>query len=33
LTELVTENWITISDALELVDNLMYKNAEKLFEK
>jgi uncharacterized protein len=33
LTELVTENWITKSDALELVDNLMYKNAEKIFEK
>ena len=32
LTELVTENWITISDALDLVDNLMYKNAEKIFE-
>jgi uncharacterized protein len=33
LTELVTENWITISDALVLVDYLMYKNAEKIFEK
>jgi predicted TIM-barrel fold metal-dependent hydrolase len=33
LTELVTENWITISDALELVDNLMYKNAERFFDK
>jgi len=33
LTELVTENWITISDALDLVDNLMYKNAERIFEK
>ena len=31
LTELVTENWITISDALDLVDNLMYKNVEKIF--
>ena len=33
LTELVTENWITMSDALDLVDHLMYKNAEKTFEK
>jgi len=33
LTELVDENWITISDALDLTDNLMYKNAEKIFEK
>ncbi|RPH29890.1 MAG: hypothetical protein EHM93_16565 [Bacteroidales bacterium] len=33
LTELVTENWITITDALDLVENLMYKNAEKIFEK
>jgi hypothetical protein len=31
LTELVTENWIIISDALDLVDILMYKNAEKIF--
>jgi uncharacterized protein len=33
LTELVAENWITISDALDLSDNLMYKNAERMFEK
>jgi hypothetical protein len=33
LTELVTENWITISEALDLVDHLMYKNAEKIFKK
>lgn len=33
LTELVAENWITISDAFDLVENLMYKNAEKTFEK
>jgi hypothetical protein len=32
LTELVTDNWITVSDALDLVDNLMYKNAERFFE-
>jgi uncharacterized protein len=31
LTELVTENWMTINDALDLVENLMYKNAEKFF--
>ncbi|MCX6306492.1 MAG: amidohydrolase family protein [Bacteroidetes bacterium] len=31
LTELVSENWITITDALDLVDDLMYKNAEKIF--
>jgi hypothetical protein len=33
LTELVTENWITMSDALDLTDDLMYKNAEKTFNK
>ena len=33
LTELVTEEWITLKDALDLVDILMYKNAEKLFGK
>ena len=33
LHELVTENWITLSDALDLVDNLMYKNAEAIFKK
>jgi len=33
LTELVDEKWITISNALELVDYLMYKNAVEIFEK
>ena len=33
LTELVTEDWIAISDALNLADNLMHKNAEKIFKK
>ena len=33
LTELVTENWITLDDALDLVDHLMYKNAKRIFEK
>lgn len=33
LTELVIENWITISDALDLVENFMYKNAERIFKK
>jgi uncharacterized protein len=33
LTELVTENWITLNEALDLVDNLMHKNAEKFFIK
>ena len=33
LTELVTENWITISEALDLADHLMYKNVEKIFKK
>jgi uncharacterized protein len=33
LNELVAENWITISDALDLIDKLMYKNAEIIFEK
>lgn len=33
LTELVAEEWITLKDALELVDILMYKNAENLFGK
>ena len=33
LTELVTENWITLGDALDLTDILMYKNAEQIFEK
>ena len=31
LTELVSENWISVNDALDLVDDLMYKNAENLF--
>ena len=33
LNELVTENWITIGDALDLTDDIMYKNAEKIFKK
>ncbi len=33
LNELVAENWITINDALELIDNLMYKNAEEILKK
>jgi uncharacterized protein len=31
LTELVSEDWISLDDALNLTDDLMYKNAEKLF--
>jgi predicted TIM-barrel fold metal-dependent hydrolase len=31
LSELVSDDWIALNDALELVDNLMYKNAEILF--
>jgi predicted TIM-barrel fold metal-dependent hydrolase len=31
LSELVSDDWIALNDALELVDNLMYKNAEELF--
>jgi len=33
LTELVTENWITLGDALDLVEILMFKNAEQLFKR
>lgn len=33
LNELVSENWITINEALDLVDILMFKNAEKLFKE
>lgn len=33
LDELVSENWIMIGDALDLVEILMYKNAEKIFDK
>jgi len=33
LSELVNDNWIKLDCALEIVDNLMYKNAEKLFER
>jgi predicted TIM-barrel fold metal-dependent hydrolase len=33
LNDLVTDNWMTLNDALDLADDLMYKNAEKLFEK
>lgn len=31
LSELVSDDWIDLDDALDLVDDLMYKNAEKLF--
>jgi uncharacterized protein len=33
LNELVSEDWISLDNALELVEPLMFKNAEKLFEK
>ncbi|MEI6061592.1 MAG: amidohydrolase family protein [Bacteroidota bacterium] len=33
LSELVAENWISLADALELTDRLMYKNAEEVFRK
>ncbi len=32
-TELVSENWLTLGDAMDLVDHLMYKNAEKIYGK
>jgi hypothetical protein len=31
LSELVSDDWITLNDALDLADDLMYKNAERLF--
>jgi hypothetical protein len=31
LSELVSDDWIVLNDALDLVDDLMYKNAERLF--
>jgi predicted TIM-barrel fold metal-dependent hydrolase len=31
LSELVSDDWIDVNDALDLVDDLMYKNAESLF--
>ncbi len=31
LTELVTEDWITIGDAMDLTEKLMYKNAAEIF--
>lgn len=31
LSDLVTDDWLTLNDALDLVESLMYKNAEKLF--
>ena len=31
LSELVSDYWIVLNDALDLVDDLMYKNAERLF--
>lgn len=33
LSELVNENWISINEALDLIDHLMFKNAENLFKK
>jgi uncharacterized protein len=33
LSELVSDDWITLNDALDLVDILMFKNAEELFAK
>jgi len=33
LSDLVADNWIAMDDALDLVDNLMFKNAEKIFKK
>lgn len=33
LSDLVTDNWITSNDALELIDDLMFKNAERIFKK
>jgi predicted TIM-barrel fold metal-dependent hydrolase len=32
LSELVSDDWIALNDALDLVESLMYKNVEKLFE-
>lgn len=31
LSELVSDDWIVVNEALDLVDDLMYKNAERLF--
>ena len=31
LSELVSDDWIALNNALELADDLMYKNAERLF--
>jgi uncharacterized protein len=31
LSDLVEDNWITSNDALDLIDDLMYKNAERIF--
>ena len=31
LTELVEENWFTLNEVLELIEPIMYKNAEKIF--
>ena len=33
LSELVNEKWITIHDALEVIEYLMFRNAENLFDK
>jgi len=31
LSELVSDDWITLNDAIDLTDDLMYRNAEKFF--
>ena len=31
LNELISDDWIALNDALDLVDDLMYKNAERVF--
>ncbi len=31
INELVTDKWITLNEALELVEDIMYRNAEKVF--
>jgi hypothetical protein len=31
LTELVSDDWLNLNDALDMVDDIMYKNAERIF--
>ena len=31
LSELVSDEWIALNDALDLADDIMYKNAERIF--